>query len=229
MHHSGETIRRQVAPVATGACTAAAAELLGTKCSAYIGGPRRQNYYAAVALLGASLFFFATTVGCAVRFISLPSPGLRFADWQVSRQLREASQAHAANSSTLAQRIRTEEESLAQAREMLREAEAGLERAREELKQAESNLTLLRQDKGRLEEKNQEMETNLTHARSCQQIGCCPPQWKLFRWKCLWVSAEERTWEESYWDCRMKKSLLLVLTDPWSAEELQRSQVLTVW
>nr|XP_034973615.1 B-cell differentiation antigen CD72-like [Zootoca vivipara] len=144
-------------------------------------GPRRQTYYAAVALLAASLFFFATTVGFAVRY------------WQVSRQLHEASQAHAANSSTLAQRIRTEEESLAQAREMLREAEAGLELAGEELRQAESNQTLLRQDKGRLEEKNLEMETNLTHARSCQQIGCCPPQWKLFRWTCLWVSTEKRT------------------------------------
>ncbi|XP_077788506.1 uncharacterized protein LOC114601979 [Podarcis muralis] len=177
-------------------------------------GPRRQTYYAAVALLAVSLFFFATTVGFAVGY------------WQVSRQFGEASQAHAANSSALAQRIRTQEESLAEAREMLREAEAGLKRAGEQLRRAESNLTFLRQDQGRLEEKNREMETNLTHARSCQQIGCCPPQWKLFRWKCLWISAEKRTWAESNFDCAMNESLLLVLRDPWSAEELQRSQVL---
>nr|XP_028595488.1 B-cell differentiation antigen CD72-like [Podarcis muralis] len=176
--------------------------------------PRRQTYYAAVALLAVSLFFFATTVGFAVGY------------WQVSRQFGEASQAHAANSSALAQRIRTKEESLAQAREMLREAKAGLEHAREELRRAECNLTLLRQDQGRLEEKNREMETNLTHARSCQQIGCCPPQWKLFRWKCLWISAEKRTWEESKTDCAKNESLLLILRGPWSAEELQRSQVL---
>ncbi|CAI5780728.1 C-type lectin domain-containing protein [Podarcis lilfordi] len=156
-------------------------------------GPRRQTYYAAVALLAVSLFFFATTVGFVVGY------------WQVSRQLGEASQAHAANSSALAQRLK---------------------RAGEELRRAQSNLTLLHQDHGRLEEKNREMETNLTHARSCQQIGCCPPQWKLFRWKCLWVSTEKRTWAESKTDCVKKESLLLVLRDPWSAEELQRSQVL---
>ncbi|XP_061453213.1 B-cell differentiation antigen CD72-like [Rhineura floridana] len=175
----------------------------------------------AFTLAGTCLFLFATTVGFAARY------------WQVSWQLQQASRAHAANNSLLLQRISAQEESLDQSQQFLGDAEARrshtmeeLKRQEEELRQAKSSLAVLRQDQGDTERTSEARETNLPHARSCQQTGCCPSQWKLFRWKCLWISTAEKSWEESQKDCEGKSSQLLVLKEPWTAEELQGAKVM---
>ncbi|XP_048359573.1 oxidized low-density lipoprotein receptor 1-like [Sphaerodactylus townsendi] len=40
--------------------------------------------------------------------------------------------------------------------------------------------------------------------------GCCPPGWKLFRWRCLWVSDVEGNRQQSQERCKHQRARLLV-------------------
>ncbi|KAG6921361.1 C-type lectin domain family 6 member A, partial [Chelydra serpentina] len=44
--------------------------------------------------------------------------------------------------------------------------------------------------------------------------GCCPADWVLYRGKCLFISKEEKRWEESKEDCESKSARLLI-TKSW--------------
>lgn len=44
---------------------------------------------------------------------------------------------------------------------------------------------------------------------------CCPSGWLLYRGKCLFISSEKKTWEDSRDECEKKYSQLLV-TKSWS-------------
>uniref|UniRef100_A0A8C5S740 C-type lectin domain-containing protein n=1 Tax=Laticauda laticaudata TaxID=8630 RepID=A0A8C5S740_LATLA len=156
------------------------------------------------------------------------------ADLQASRQLQEASREHAAKSHVLGESIHRLQAGLEESRRLLRLSEQELNsttvalwqsraaenRTRRQLQhqelQANDSLALLRREQERL-------ETNLSQATSCRQIGCCPRGWALFRWKCLWASSAWRTWEQSKADCERMSSRLLVLPEPWSAAELWKA------
>nr|XP_020656406.1 B-cell differentiation antigen CD72-like isoform X2 [Pogona vitticeps] len=151
----------------------------------------------------------------------------RAPNWQVSQQLQQASHDRAAEREILAQKIRAKEHQLEEAtgelsshRLTLQGCEASGNRMQarlQELEQALSgandSLALLREEKSRSEEE-------LLQARSCQQAGCCPVGWKLFRWKCLWISWDWKSWEDSKKDCERKESQLLILKKPWDAGEM---------
>ncbi|CAI5787985.1 Hypothetical predicted protein [Podarcis lilfordi] len=182
--------------------------------------PDRRTWYAILALLATCLFLLATAIGLGVRY------------GQVSQQLQRESQNHVAQSSLLAQRLGTLEESLSVSQKLLREAERDLRLTRraleeswrdanrtqrqlgDQVRQADRNLTHLKQEK-------EQVERALGEATSCQQMGCCPHGWELFRWKCLWVSppSERKSWRKSKEDCQARSSQLLILK-PWSAREL---------
>ncbi|XP_077792090.1 uncharacterized protein LOC114606815 [Podarcis muralis] len=153
-------------------------------------------------------------------------------DGQLSQQLQRESQNHAAQSNLLTQRLGTLEESLSGSQELLRKAERDLrltqktleeswrdgnrtqQQLRDQVRQADLNLTHLKHEK-------EQVERALGQATSCQQMGCCPHGWKIFRWKCLWVSpsSERKSWGNSKEACQARSSQLLILK-PWSAREL---------
>ncbi|KAG8131371.1 hypothetical protein E2320_017962, partial [Naja naja] len=152
-------------------------------------------------------------------------------DLQASRQLQEASSEHAAKSHVLGERthhlqagledsqylLRLTKQQLNSTMVALRQSQAAENQTRRQLQQQElqanHSLALLRRER-------ESLVTNLTQATSCQQIGCCPHGWTLFRWKCLWASSEKKTWGASNRDCEWRSSRLLVLPEPWSAREL---------
>ncbi|XP_034297795.1 B-cell differentiation antigen CD72 isoform X2 [Pantherophis guttatus] len=179
--------------------------------------------------LALCLFLLATNITLGVQYL------------QASRQLQQASRDHAAKSHILGERTHHLQAGLEESWHLLRLTEQELNSTKKELNstkvalwqsqaaenqtrwklqrqelllgQANSSLALLQREKASL-------ETHLSQATSCRQIGCCPRGWTLFRWKCLWASSERKTWSESKLDCERKSSRLLVLPKPWSAREL---------
>ncbi|XP_062822570.1 B-cell differentiation antigen CD72 [Anolis carolinensis] len=98
-------------------------------------------------------------------------------------------------------------EDLASTQEALRRSQEAAEKTQEDLRMANLNLHSLEQEKDQAKEE-------LRQANSCQNIGCCPYGWTLFRWKCLWVSQEKKYWQESREDCEAKSSQLLMPKEP---------------
>ncbi|NXF68632.1 CL12B protein, partial [Ciccaba nigrolineata] len=75
---------------------------------------------------------------------------------------------------------------------------------------------------GKTEKEMQEVQGKLNNSestvailRSCTAIDCCPSGWLLYRGKCLFISSEKKTWEDSRDECERKYSQLLV-TKSWS-------------
>ncbi|KAM6104751.1 uncharacterized protein FYW35_012164 [Pterocles gutturalis] len=144
--------------------------------------------------------------------------------WQVTHSLRDASREHAAEQGRLEQEVSVREQSLEQTRRELAWARAELQRAwREgngsqlelgirdgELRHARQELAMLQKE---VQEVRRELHTSQSTAsslRACINTECCPPGWVLFRGKCLFISVEEKTWWDSYRDCKSKSAQLLV-------------------
>ncbi|KAL8204142.1 UNVERIFIED_CONTAM: hypothetical protein K2H54_068334, partial [Gekko kuhli] len=147
--------------------------------------------------------------------------------WQVSRQLEGASRRHTAESGALAQRLGSQEENLtrtlrllSRAQEELSATSLALRQSREACNstrwQLEGELEQRKLAQSRLQEEKAQATWELQEARSCQQMGCCPPGWTLFRWKCLRASNERKSWDWSKWLCGDRGAQLLVLK-PWDA------------
>ncbi|NXI49603.1 CL12B protein, partial [Chloroceryle aenea] len=75
---------------------------------------------------------------------------------------------------------------------------------------------------GKMEKEMQEVQGKLNNSestvailRSCTAIDCCPLGWLLYRGKCLFISSEKKTWEDSRDECEKKYSQLLI-TKSWS-------------
>uniref|UniRef100_A0A8C3GN54 CD72 protein n=1 Tax=Cairina moschata TaxID=8855 RepID=A0A8C3GN54_CAIMO len=153
-----------------------------------------------------------------------PSP-----DWQATRELRDTSLEQAAERGRFSQEARAWEQSLEQARRELAQARAELQRAwREgnssllELGRQEAELARvsgalagaqreLQDVQGRLNTS----ESTVSLLRSCTAVDCCPSGWLLYRGKCLFVSSEKKTWDDSRAECEEKYSQLLI-TKSWS-------------
>ncbi|XP_041263375.1 B-cell differentiation antigen CD72-like [Onychostruthus taczanowskii] len=149
--------------------------------------------------------------------------------WQVTRSLQDSSREHTAQQGRLSQELRAQEQSLEQ-------AQLELAWAREELQRAwsQGNVSHLELDRlstelrrvtaalGRTEREMQEVQGRLNTSestvallRSCTAIDCCPSGWMLYRGKCLFISSEKKTWEDSRDECEKTYSQLLV-TKSWS-------------
>ncbi|XP_067320827.1 B-cell differentiation antigen CD72-like isoform X2 [Anolis sagrei] len=147
------------------------------------------------------LLLLATAIGLGVRY------------GQVSGQLQQALQAHAAHSSA-------QEGSLAQKEDWLQQALAELNSTREALRESQEATKNTQEQLHSLEQEKNQAEAELRRANSCQEKGCCPDGWTLFRWKCLWVSQVRKTWLESWKDCGKKSSQLLVAKEPWDLQQI---------
>ncbi|KFO52817.1 B-cell differentiation antigen CD72 [Corvus brachyrhynchos] len=150
-------------------------------------------------------------------------------DWQVTRSLQDTSREHMAEQGRLSQELRAREQSLEQTQLELAWAREELQRAWHEgnISQLELNRlnTELRRVTGVLsktEREVQEVQGRLNNSentvallRSCTAIDCCPSGWLLYRGKCLFISSEKKTWEDSRDECEKTYSQLLI-TKSWS-------------
>ncbi|NXI68031.1 CD72 protein, partial [Anseranas semipalmata] len=167
--------------------------------------------------------FVGLLVACLLLLVAAVVLGACY--WQVTRQLRDASLEQAAERGRFSQEARAREQSLEQARRELAQARAELQRAwregnssRLELGRQEAELERvsgaerdLQDTQGRLNAS----ESTVTLLRSCTAIDCCPSGWLLYRGKCLFVSSEKKTWDDSRAECEKKYSQLLI-TKSWS-------------
>ncbi|NXY88597.1 CD72 protein, partial [Alcedo cyanopectus] len=149
--------------------------------------------------------------------------------WQVTRSLQDTSREHAAEQGRLSQELSVKEKSLEQAHLELVWARAELQRAwREgnssqlELGSQDAELRRIMGVLGKMEKDMQEVQGKLNSSestvailRSCTAIDCCPSGWLLYRGKCLYISSEKKTWEDSRDECEKKYSQLLI-TKSWS-------------
>ncbi|XP_070599789.1 B-cell differentiation antigen CD72 isoform X2 [Erythrolamprus reginae] len=162
---------------------------------------------------------------CLVLLVTNITLGVQYL--RASRQLQQVSRDHTAQSRILGERshhlqahleesgrqLRLTKEELNSTTEALWQSRAGENQTQQQLQHQERSLALLQRERARLED-------SLIRASSCRQIGCCPSEWTLFRWKCLWASSERKTWWWSKEDCEHRSSRLLVLSKPWSPREL---------
>ncbi|NXS69710.1 CD72 protein, partial [Pandion haliaetus] len=149
--------------------------------------------------------------------------------WQVTRSLQDASREHAAEQGRLSQEVSTREQSLERTELELAWARAELQRAWREGNSSQLELGSLNAELrrtmgvlGKMEKEMQEVQRELNNSestvailRSCTAIDCCPSGWLLYRGKCLFISSEKKTWEDSRDECEKKYSQLLV-TKSWS-------------
>ncbi|XP_049649786.1 B-cell differentiation antigen CD72-like [Accipiter gentilis] len=148
---------------------------------------------------------------------------------QVTCSLQDASREHAAEWGRLSQEVSAREQSLEQTRLELAWARAELQRAWWESNSSQLELGSLNAELahvmgvlGKTEKEMQEVQGKLNNSestvailRSCTAIDCCPSGWLLYRGKCLFISSEKKTWEDSRDECEKKYSQLLV-TKSWS-------------
>lgn len=149
--------------------------------------------------------------------------------WQVTRQLQDTSLEQAAERGRFSQEVQVRDQSLEKMRQELA-------RVREELQQAWQEGNNSRRELGRWEAELEYVsgtlaatqkelnsvqgrlnasESTVTLLRSCTVIDCCPSGWLLYRGKCLFISTEKKTWDDSRAECEEKYSQLLI-TKSWS-------------
>ncbi|KAM6470138.1 B-cell differentiation antigen CD72 [Liasis olivaceus] len=183
----------------------------------------------ALGVLGISLFLLTIAISLGVQCLQA-SRRIQ----QVSRQLQQASRDHAAEQHVLGEELHALRVSLEESQHLLRQAQEELNstavalwesqaaenQTRRQLQRQGLLLTQANHSLALLQTERESAEASLSQATSCQQIGCCPQGWKLFRWKCLWVSLTETRWENSKVACQDTSSQLLVLKKPWEAADV---------
>uniref|UniRef100_A0A672V7Y8 C-type lectin domain-containing protein n=1 Tax=Strigops habroptila TaxID=2489341 RepID=A0A672V7Y8_STRHB len=149
--------------------------------------------------------------------------------WQVTRSLRDASREHAAEQGRLEQELSAREQRLEQARLELawaraelgrtwrdgNSSRAALELQDMEMGRARQELAELHKDMQRLQGELNSSESTVASLPVPLPPDCCPSGWLLYRGKCLFVSSEKKTWEDSRDECEKKYAQLLI-TKSWS-------------
>ncbi|KYO20525.1 B-cell differentiation antigen CD72 [Alligator mississippiensis] len=112
---------------------------------------------------------------------------------------------------------------LQQTTEVLREIRVELAQARqdmnhrqEELQKSRAELLETRSELKRAQEQAHNLQQQLDKAVRAQAslwpslvTDCCPEAWVLYGGKCLFLSKQEKTWDQSKQECQRKKSQLL--------------------
>ncbi|OXB79187.1 UNVERIFIED_CONTAM: hypothetical protein H355_006646 [Colinus virginianus] len=150
-------------------------------------------------------------------------------DWQVTRQLQDTSLEQAAERGRFSQEVWVRDQSLEQMRQQLAQMREELQRAWQEGNSSQQELgrweAELEHVSGILAATQKELhsvqgrlnasESTVTLLRSCTAIDCCPSGWLLYRGKCLFISTDKKTWDDSRAECEEKYSQLLI-TKSWS-------------
>ncbi|XP_059581362.1 oxidized low-density lipoprotein receptor 1 isoform X2 [Alligator mississippiensis] len=147
-----------------------------------------------LALLAGCLALLATTITLGVFY------------WQQGQLLQQASHDHEAKEQRLGD-VGTELEQ-AQAQLMWMQQEGN--RSQAELQKITGELEHAQQLVQKLQ---QQLDRAQATVQSCQVTDCCLETWMLHRGKCLFLSKEEKTWDQSKRECKVKSSRLLVLQD----------------
>ncbi|NXD44296.1 CD72 protein, partial [Copsychus sechellarum] len=148
--------------------------------------------------------------------------------WQVSRSLQDTSHEHMAEQGRLSQALRAQEQSLqqtqvelARAREELQRAwheynisQLKLERRNAELGRTQQELAVLQKEMQVVQGRLNTSESTVSSLRACVNTDCCPAGWVLYKSRCLYISVANKTWEQSWQDCRDQSAELLV-QDKW--------------
>ncbi|XP_065454670.1 B-cell differentiation antigen CD72-like [Chrysemys picta bellii] len=202
--------------------------------------PRWSTWYLPLGLLGACLFLLATTIGLGVRYWQVYQH-LQQASRAHEAESSRLSQQVSTKGATLEQTARELEQArreLEQARRELEQARGELEQVRQELEQmrlegnntqeqlqqreatlegSKEELARVQEEKTEMKEELKKMERILSSICPCEQTGCCLADLVLYRGKCLFVSKEKKTWEESKEDCD-RKSARLLIAKSWDSE-----------
>ncbi|XP_041326935.1 B-cell differentiation antigen CD72-like [Pyrgilauda ruficollis] len=194
---------------------------LGPVAAAPSPGRWSRRWHVPTALLVATLLLLLLLLVAVV--------ALGACHWQVTRSLQDSSREHRAEQGRLSQELRAQEQSLEQAQLELAWAREELQRAwrqgnvsQLELKSRNAELGHTQQELAALQEKMQEVqgrlntsERTVSSLRACVNTECCPWGWVLFKSKCLYISATNKTWEQSQEDCEGRSARLLV-QDEWT-------------
>ncbi|KAK9408709.1 B-cell differentiation antigen CD72 [Crotalus adamanteus] len=163
-------------------------------------------------------------LGIGLFLLSIISVSLGVQYLQASRQLQQASRDHTAKRQVLQAGLEESqhllhltEEELNSTRVALWQSRVAENQTRWQLQHQERLLYQTNHSLAVLRSERESLKANLSHATSCRQIGCCPKGWKLFRWKCLWISDTKRNWDGSKQACKDASSQLLILKEPWDA------------
>ncbi|KAM6392032.1 B-cell differentiation antigen CD72-like [Rhynochetos jubatus] len=165
--------------------------------------------------------------------------------WQVTRRLQDGSRQHAAEQSRLSQEVMDREQSLEQTRLELAWARAELQRAWREGNSSQLELGRLNAELGRVmgvlgqtEKDMREVQGRLNSSestvatlRACLNTDCCPAGWVLYRGKCLFISVQKMSWQDSQDDCKRRSGQLLRPGDwpPWALPHLVKMSGAAYW
>ncbi|XP_059579543.1 killer cell lectin-like receptor subfamily B member 1C [Alligator mississippiensis] len=101
--------------------------------------------------------------------------------------------------------------------EHLEQDQAELMRMQQEGNCSQTKLQKMRGELEHAQQLVQKLQQQLDRAQatvqSCQVTDCCLETWMLHGGKCLFLSKEEKTWDQSKRECEVKSSRLLILQD----------------
>ncbi|XP_077673087.1 B-cell differentiation antigen CD72-like [Eretmochelys imbricata] len=208
--------------------------------------------YLPLGLLGTCLFLLATTIGLGVRYWQV-SQHLQQASRVHEAESSRLSQQVSTKEATLAQTARELEQArreLGQARRELGQARRELGQARRELGQArqeenstqeqlrereaalegtKEELARVQEEQREIKEKLNQTESALSSIHSCEQTGCCPAQWVLYRGKCLFISKEKVNWQKSKEECELNSARLLITKYWWTMPNFLKNTNVQYW
>ncbi|XP_025050859.1 B-cell differentiation antigen CD72-like [Alligator sinensis] len=175
-----------------------------------------------LGLLAACLVLLTTTIALGVCY------------WQEGQQLQQASHAHTTEREGLLQQVGTQEKRLGQTGAALALAHDQLKKVRVELAQARQDMNHrqeeLQKSRAELLETRVQLKLAQEQAHNLQQqldkavraqasmwpsqvTDCCPEAWVLYGGKCLFLSKQKKTWDQSKQECQRIKSRLLIPRD----------------
>uniref|UniRef100_A0A8C9G054 C-type lectin domain-containing protein n=1 Tax=Pavo cristatus TaxID=9049 RepID=A0A8C9G054_PAVCR len=149
--------------------------------------------------------------------------------WQVTRQLQDTSLEQVAERGRFSQEVRVRDQSLEQMQQELARVRKELQQAWQEgnnsqqelgrweaeLAHVSGVLAATQKELNSMQGRLNASESTVTLLRSCTAIDCCPSGWLLYRGKCLFISTDKKTWDDSRTECEEKYSQLLI-TKSWS-------------
>ncbi|XP_063309559.1 B-cell differentiation antigen CD72-like [Pelobates fuscus] len=162
--------------------------------------------------------FFTTTIGLMVKYIS------------VSRELHRLSLEYVMMNTSLSQTLQSQDDSLENKKQSLAQSQHQVEQLGQDLADTNHSLQRCHEDTEQYKRELQRItilqnktsqdirKTQQTLENAISQLNkiekdSCPEGWILFNTKCLFISENKDNWFNSFRQCELKQSSLLVLRD----------------